>query len=104
MIETQTIVPERKVFYRERGDPPLLHHGVAEVGAKGQVLNLFAPVAKQAFDVTGFKQKPPDKVTNHGEPDLLLILAQYSVTSAGSIVAITVSPLEAPYPSQIYIS
>ena len=77
MIEAQAMVPEGEVFYRERGDPPLFHHGVAEIRAKGQVLNLFGSVAKQALDVTGFEQKSPNKVTNHVAPDLLLIVAPY---------------------------
>ena len=94
MIEAQTMVPEDEVLYCERGDPSLLHHGVAEVGAEGQVLNLFGPVPKQAFNVTGFKQKPPDKVTNHATPELLLIVAQYLVTLPGSNVEITASSLE----------
>jgi hypothetical protein len=88
MIETQTIVPECKVFHRERGDTPLFHHGVAEIRAKGQVLNLFGSMAKQALDVTGFKQKSPNKVTNHGVPDLLLIVARYLFMLFGSIAAL----------------
>jgi hypothetical protein len=85
MIEAQAMVPEGEMLYRERGDPPLLHHGVAQVGAKSQVLNLFGPVSKQALNVTGFKQKPPDKVADHGEPDLWVIVAQYPVRFTGSI-------------------
>jgi hypothetical protein len=85
MIKAQAMVPESEVFYCQRGDPSLLHHGVTEVRPKCQVLNLLGAVSKQAFNVTGFKQKPPDKVANHGAPDLLLILAQYSVTLFRSI-------------------
>ena len=65
MIKAQAMVPECEVFYRERGDPPSLHHGVAQVGTKGQVLNLFGSVAKQSLNVTDFKQKSPNQVTNH---------------------------------------
>ena len=53
----------------------MFQHGVAEVGTKGQVLNLFGSMAKQAPDITDFKQKPPDKVTNH-------VLTDLSVTAA----------------------
>jgi len=69
MVKAQAIIPERKVFYRERGDPPILEHGIAQVGTEGQVLNLFGSVAKNPCNVAGLKQKPPNYATNHELPE-----------------------------------
>jgi hypothetical protein len=57
------------VFYRERGDPPFLKHGIAQVGTEGQVLDLCGAMAKKSLYITDFEQKPPNYATNHGVPD-----------------------------------
>jgi hypothetical protein len=69
MVKAQAIIPEREVFYRERGDPPFLKHGIAQVGTEGQVLDLCGAMAKNPRNVTDLKQKSPNYATNHGVPD-----------------------------------
>jgi hypothetical protein len=69
MVKAQAIIPERKVFYRERGHPPLLEHGITQVGTEGQVLDLRGAMAKNPRNVTDLKQKSPNYATKHGVPD-----------------------------------
>jgi hypothetical protein len=49
MVKAQAIIPERKVFYRERGDPPFPEHGITQVGTEGQVLDLLGSVAEDSL-------------------------------------------------------
>jgi hypothetical protein len=69
MVKAQAIIPERKVFYRERSHPPLLEHGITQVGTESQVLDLCGAMAKNPRNVTDLKQKSPNYAPKHGVPD-----------------------------------
>ena len=73
MIKAQGMVPEGEGFNGERLYTPLPQDLVTEIGAKGQILNPVGSVTKQSSDVAGFKQQPPDQVTNHRRPDKLMM-------------------------------
>jgi hypothetical protein len=55
MVKAQAIILERKVFYRERGDPPFLEHGIAQIGTEGKVLDLCGAMAKNPRNVADFE-------------------------------------------------
>ena len=55
-------------------------------------------MAKQALDITGFKQQPPNQVTNHVVPELSVIEAKYLIMLPGSIAAVNL--LDRDFPIQ----